>query len=270
MNALQVCLCVFAGVCLVCGLLWALTGEDSWVDRFWGLVPIGYTGIFAGFAGFTDTRLDVMFALVALWGARLTFNNARRGGYARGSEDHRVAALRERMTPSQFRLYVLFFITIYQNALILLIALPAWSAFQHRSPFGPDDVVITVLFLACLVGETVADQQQWDFHQWKHREREAGRTPQPGFLQTGLFRYSRHPNFFFEQAQWWLVFAFGAIAAGAVTWTIAGAVLLTLQFVGATTFTENISRTRYPEYAAYQRRTSPVVPWFPRRPRTLD
>jgi steroid 5-alpha reductase family enzyme len=265
MDALQVCLYVFAGVCVACGLLWAFTGEDTWVDRFWGLLPIGYTGIFAAFAGFADIRLDVMFALVVLWGARLTFNYARRGGYARGNEDHRTAALRERLTPAQFRLYVLFFITLYQNAILVLIALPAWIALQNRTPFGPDDVAITVLFLAFLVGETVADQQQWDFQQWKKRERAAGRTPAPGFRQTGLFHYSRHPNFFFELAQWWLVFAFGAVAAGAVTWTIAGAVLLTLMFVGSTVFTENISRERYPDYVAYQKRTSPVVPWFPRR-----
>jgi steroid 5-alpha reductase family enzyme len=264
MSALEVCLCVFAGVCVVCGLLWAVTGENSWVDRFWGLTPAVYMGIFAGFAGFGDARLDVMFALVVVWGARLTFNNARKGGYARGSEDHRVAALREGMTPGQFRMYVLFFITLYQNAILLLIALPAWTALRYRSPFGVADAVAAALFLAFLVGETVADQQQWDFQQWKRQEREAGRAGEPGFLRTGLFRFSRHPNFFFEQAQWWVVFAFGVIAAGAVTWTVAGAVLLTLMFIGSTVYTENISRRRYPEYADYRKRTSPVVPWFPR------
>ena len=94
----------------------------------------------------------------------------------------------------------------------------------------------------------------------------AGRTPRPRFLQTGLFRFSRHPNFFFEQAQWWVVFVFGAIAAGSLwQWTVLGAVLLTLLFVGSTRFTESITRSRYPEYADYQRRTSAVVPWFPRR-----
>jgi steroid 5-alpha reductase family enzyme len=61
------------------------------------------------------------------------------------------------------------------------------------------------------------------------------------------------------------VFAFGVIAASAVTWTIAGAILLTLMFVGSTVYTENISRSRYPEYVHYQKRTSPAVPWFPRQ-----
>ena len=265
MNAFPVCLWVFAGVCAVCWLLSVLTREYSWVDRIWSLVPVVYVAIFAGAAGFADPRLDVMFVLVALWGARLTFNFARKGGYARGGEDYRWAVLRAKMRPWQFQLFNLVFITIYQNANLLLITLPAWTALENRSPFGAWDVVVAVIGLAFLVGETVADQQQWDFHQWKAREQEAGRTPDPRFLQRGLFRFSRHPNFFFEQGQWWMVFFFGVVAAAAITWTIAGAVLLTLLFVGSTVFTESITRSRYPEYADYQHRTSPIVPWWPRR-----
>ncbi|WP_033289631.1 DUF1295 domain-containing protein [Amycolatopsis jejuensis] len=264
MNAFQVCLWVFAGVCAGCWLLSVITREYSWADRIWSVVPVVYTGIFAGYAGFTDPRLDLLFVLVFLWGARLTFNYARKGGYARGGEDYRWAILRGRMAPWQFQLFNLFFITLYQNAILLLITLPAGTALDHRTPLGPADVVLAVAFLACLAGETVADQQQWTFHQWKKRETSAGRTPDPQFAQTGLFRFSRHPNFFFEQAQWWLVFGMGVAAAGAVTWTIAGAVLLTLLFVGSTIFTESITRSRYPEYAGYQQRTSPIVPWFPR------
>ena len=79
-----------------------------------------------------------------------------------------------------------------------------------------------------------------------------------------LFRVSRHPNFFFEQAQWWVIAAFGVISAGTLPVTVAGAVLLTLLFVGSTRFTEQISKAKYPEYADYQARTSAVVPWFPR------
>jgi steroid 5-alpha reductase family enzyme len=119
--------------------------------------------------------------------------------------------------------------------------------------------------VAFLVGETVADQQQWNFQRAKKAALAAGREPEQRFVQRGLFLYSRHPNFFFEQAQWWVVFAFGAVAAGSVLrWTVIGALLLTVLFIGSTIFTEAISRDRYPEYVDYQRRTSPVVPWFPR------
>ncbi|MCU1685123.1 MAG: hypothetical protein JWQ81_5862 [Amycolatopsis sp.] len=265
MNALHVSLWVFAGVCLVVWLLSLVTREYSWVDRIWSLVPVAYLGIFAGGAGFADARLDTIFVLGALWGLRLTFNFARKGGYARGGEDYRWAVLRAKMAPWQFQVFNLFFITIYQNAILLLITLPAYTALQHRSAYGPLDVVITVVFLAFLVGETVADQQQWNFHGWKRGEVDAGREPERRFLQSGLFRFSRHPNFFFEQAQWWMVFVFGAIAAGSLwQWTVLGAFLLTLLFVGSTKFTESITIGRYPEYADYQRRTSPVVPWWPR------
>jgi steroid 5-alpha reductase family enzyme len=80
---------------------------------------------------------------------------------------------------------------------------------------------------------------------------------------------SRHPNFFFEQAQWWVFFLFGAVAAGSVLQlTVLGPLLLTALFIGSTRFTEDISRSRYPEYAEYQRTTSMLVPW-PRRRRQV-
>jgi len=266
MSALSVCLYILAGVCLVTWVLSLVTNEHSWVDRIWSLVPIGYVAVFAGAADFRDTRLNVMLALVALWGARLTFNFARKGGYAPGGEDYRWAVLRGRMTGWQFQLFNLFFITVYQNVLLLLICLPGYTALRHRGGFGWPDVLAALVFLAFLTGETVADLQQWDFHKWKRAETAAGREARPRFLRTGLFRYSRHPNFFFEQAQWWVVYAFGAIAAGSpLQWTVLGAVLLTLLFVGSTRFTESISRSRYPEYADYQATTSAIVPWLPAR-----
>jgi steroid 5-alpha reductase family enzyme len=261
MGALLVCLLVCAAICVVVWVLSVTTREYSWVDRLWSVVPVVYLAIFAGAAGFADARLDLMFGLGVLWGARLTFNFARKGGYARGGEDYRWGVLRGRMAPWQFQLFNVFFIVLYQNVILLLITLPADTALTHRSPLGAWDVVLAVVFLAFLVGETVADQQQWVFQQAKRHAVADGREPAHRFVTTGLFRYSRHPNFFFEQAQWWVIFLFGVAASGAVQWTIAGAVLLTLLFVGSTRFTESISLSRYPEYADYQRRTSAVVPW---------
>lgn len=88
----------------------------------------------------------------------------------------------------------------------------------------------------------------------------AGRRPEPRFLRTGLWRFSRHPNFFFEQAQWWIFVLFAVSAAGTVlVWTWLGAFLLTLLFIGSTIFTESISRSRYPEYADYQHTTSMLI-----------
>ena len=130
------------------------------------------------------------------------------------------------------------------------------------------DLIVTLVFLGFLIGETIADQQQWNFHTAKQATIAAGGTPEPRFLQSGLWRFSRHPNFFFEQAQWWTLFFFGAIAAGSVLqWTVLGAVLLTGLFVGSTIFTESITKSKYPEYANYQATTSPIVPLPPRKVR---
>ncbi len=147
-----------------------------------------------------------------------------------------------------------------------MICLPGYTALTHRTPFGVLDVIATAAFLAFLTGETIADQQQWNFHQRRKARIAAGVEPRPRFLQSGLFRYSRHPNFFFEQAQWWVIFLFGAIAAGSLLqWTVLGAVLLTLLFLGSTAFTESITKSKYPEYAEYQRTTSAQIPWIPSR-----
>ena len=251
-----------------CAVAWVaslLSGDTSWVDRLWSILPEIYVWVFAAHAHVANARLTTMAILTTLWGLRLTYNFARKGGYS-GVEDYRWGVLRQSMTRGQFQLFNLFFIVLYQNALLVLIALPALSAYQHRAtPFGPWDVVLSVLFVAFLAGETVADQQQWRFHQGK-KQRARDETHSPGFLCEGLFRYSRHPNYFFEIAQWWVVAGFGALAARSWwPWTVLGAFLLTLLFVGSTRFTERISSSKYPEYRDYQRRVSAIVPWRPRR-----
>lgn len=270
MSPLIVALGIAAVASAFCWIASLVTKDTSWVDRIWSIVPVVYVWTFAIGAGMRDARLDVMAVLVLLWGARLTFNFARKGGYAGvggDHEDYRWAVLRAGMSPALFQVFNLLFIVIFQNAVLFLIASPAWTAFRHPGSFGPLDVVLTVLFAAFLVGETVADQQQWRFHQWKKAEAAAGREPSPRFRQTGLFRVSRHPNFFFENAQWWVIALFGVVAARGLDWTDLGVVLLLAIFIGSVRFTEQITRSKYPEYAEYQRRTSAVIPWFPRRVR---
>lgn len=268
MSPLALVIWMAAGSCVFAWIASLITRDTSWVDRLWSIVPVLYVGTFAVTARLSSARLDLMALVVLLWGVRLTFNFARKGGYS-GVEDYRWAVLRSKMSAVQYQLFNFFFIVLYQNFILLLIALPAWTAYEHRSvAFNGFDVALGVLFLLCLGLETVADQQQWQFHQSKKRAVALGETPSPEFLTTGLFRYSRHPNYFFEIAQWWLIFLFAVVAAHTVVlWVLGGPVLLTLLFVGSTRFTESITLSKYPRYASYQATTSPVVPWISRTTR---
>ncbi|MCV0334575.1 DUF1295 domain-containing protein [Microbacterium sp.] len=272
MDALLIVIVVAAATSAVCWVLSLITRDTSWVDRAWSIVPVAYVWIFVAGAfvnGDGSARVVVMGVLATAWGARLTFNFARKGGYT-GMEDYRWAILRGRMRPWQFQIFNVLFIICYQMALLVLITLPALVAAQHPSALTGWDALFIAAFVAFLVGETIADQQQWVFHQ---RKKQAGGTLAPGFATTGLFRYSRHPNFFFEQAQWWAFYAIGATAAvtggagvigGVLNPTIIGPALLTVLFIGSTIFTESITASKYPAYAEYRKTTSMLVPWPPR------
>ena len=257
---------VFVTYAVLCAGTWILsvvTNEHSWVDRMWSIAPVLYVGEIAGRAHFHSVRLNVMALLVLLWGARLTFNLARKGGYS-GTEDYRWPVLRASMKPWQFQLFNIFFIVLYQNFLLVLISLPALNAYNHQgTSFNGWDALLIVFFILFLAGETFADQEQWDFQESKKGIVEHGGTPEEQFVTTGLFKFSRHPNYFFELAQWWVLFLIGCVAADSVVQrTIIGPVLLVLLFVGSTKFTEKLSIEKYPEYINYQKSTSSVVPWI--------
>ena len=88
MNPLLVALYATLGVCVLVWIASVITHDHSWVDRIWSVIPVVYVWIFASAAGLANFRLDIMAALVTVWGARLTFNFARKGGYT-GVEDYR-------------------------------------------------------------------------------------------------------------------------------------------------------------------------------------
>lgn len=256
-----------ATLAAACWLVSIVTRNYSQVDRLWSIVPPLYVAWFAAQAGFRDARLDVMAALAALWGARLTYNFARKGGYQWQSEDYRWETMRRRLGPVGFQLFNITFIAPFQNALLLLLALPAWVALEHRAtPFGALDAAATGAFLLFFAGEVVADEQQWRFQSDKHARKARGEAVRAEFLTTGLFRYSRHPNFFCEMALWWSFYLFAVAAAGrALDVSMAGPAILTLLFQGSTNLTERLSLEKYPAYAEYQATTSRLIPMPPRR-----
>lgn len=87
-----------------------------------------------------------------------------------------------------------------------------------------------------------------------------------GFLSTGLWRYSRHPNFFCEQSFWCVFYLYAYVSLGSMHSLPAavGAVLYVLLFQGSTPLTEWITKGKYPRYVEYQRETSRLIPWFAR------
>ena len=259
------------GLALVCWLLSVLTDEYSWVDRVWSVAPPVFALYLAGAAGFADPRLNLMAVLITAWGARLTFNFARKGGYWKGGEDYRWAYVRARMNGWQWQVFNFGFTHLFQLALIWGFTAPLHFAWLGRgTPLGLLDAVAGTLFAALLVLETVADEQMWRFQRDKQRRLANGETVAQGFYSGGLYRLSRHPNYFGEMGQWWVLGLFGIAATGAIlTWMWLPVVVLTALFMGSTRLAEQISASKYPGYAAYQRATSVWIPWFPRDPSTV-
>ncbi|KAI9138072.1 hypothetical protein BKA69DRAFT_1127690 [Paraphysoderma sedebokerense] len=181
---------------LVLVILWtwlsaAYTGNCSQVDRLWSIVPFLYAFVFLlkTFPVF-DARITVATFLTFLWGARLTYNFYRKGGYQSGHEDYRWPALRKIIKEPYgvlgnvyWQIFNFTFISVFQSVLLWLIVGPimmvCWSVRQRsRSdllsdggvivPWNVIDTLATVLFIASLTFETIADEQQWKFQTKKY------------------------------------------------------------------------------------------------------
>ena len=261
-TALEVCLVL----AFVAWLLSVITREVSWIDRLWSICPPVYCLIVAFATDFEWARVNIMTLLVVLWGARLTFNFVRKGGYGPDGEDYRWTHVREKAGPVGFQALSITFVFPGQMVLIWLFASPIHRAWQFpEAPLGWLDFTAAGLFLVLLAGETVADRQQWDFQQDKKRRIEAGEDVTRPFLTTGLFRYSRHPNYFCEIAMWCVFQLFAVAASGEwLHWTGLGCVGLILLFIPSVRMTEQLSTARYPAYRDYQRTTSALIPLPPR------
>jgi steroid 5-alpha reductase family enzyme len=247
------------GAALVFGawsLLWLLSvrlRDVSIVDVAWG--PGFVIMAAAAFFGAPEPGLRAWIAggAVVLWGLRLAVHLGLR---ARGrGEDSRYAAMREEHGDA-FPLRSLVTVFWLQAALIALLSAPIWVAV--RSSGGPGWVgwAGTALFLTGFVLETAADAQLTRFKTRRDSDR--------AVLDSGLWRYSRHPNYFGEAVLWW---GFGLLAVDAgAAWTLfapAAVTVLLLKVSGVPLLEAGIEKRR-PGYADYVRRTPGFVPWLPR------
>lgn len=259
-------------VALYCFVVGKLSNNNSQVDKLWSIVPIMYTWVIADYGNYAP-RLVLMAILTSVWGIRLTANFAMKGAYTlkfwAGEEDYRWAELRKKpeFQPRwKWTLFNLFFISGYQNALILLFTLPALVALQFKDvPLGMFDYAVAAFMLFFIAYEMIADIQHWRFQSKKWALINAGsELTEPykkGFLDSGLWALSRHPNYFAEQAIWVCFYFFSVAASGQwLNWSVAGCLLLIILFQGSSNFSEEISARKYPDYAKYQERVPRFIP----------
>ena len=248
---------------ITCWLLSVITREYSWVDRVWSVVPAVFCLQVASSADFSSPRLNLMTLLICLWAIRLTFNYARKGGYQPGGEDYRWVHMREKAGPFWFQVFNISFVAPGQLFIVWLFTSPihhAWTALE--SPLNWLDGLAAALFAMFWVGEAVADQQMWRFQQEKKARQAQGLPVEVPFITTGLFRLSRHPNFFCELGMWWMFYLFAIAATGEIlNWSAFGFIVLTGVFFGSSRMTESISLSHYPSYSNYQATTPRLVPF---------
>jgi steroid 5-alpha reductase family enzyme len=256
---------------LVCFLVGEITRNYSQVDKLWSLMPVIYSWITV--ASSPSPRLWLMSCLVTLWGLRLSYNFFRKGGYSlipwKGAEDYRWQIIKEHpVLRGRFRfgLFNLFFISLYQHVLILLFSSPLLLASRYSGQeLTALDLVAAILMVTFVITESLADNQQFRFHQEKYQNVSSPKRFQSslkkGFLTEGLWRYARHPNFASEQGIWISFYFFGVAASGDwINSTAVGFLLLVLLFMGSTSLTEGISKRKYPEYESYQKEVPKFIP----------
>lgn len=194
----------------------------------------------------------LLAVLGLLWGARLASHLWKR--VRREDEDGRYAHLRAHWQGDQRRFFLFF---QAQALLVVLFALPFVAV--AANPSGSLWLLAAIaVWLVSVGGEAMADRQLADFR--------ADPANRGTTCRDGLWRWSRHPNYFFEWLHWW---TYVVLAAGSGLWwlALAGPVVmyLFLRFVSGIPYTEQQAlRTRGDDYRAYQRSTPMLFPWFPK------
>lgn len=254
--AIWTAIAIFGGMTL----LWAISvakRDSSIVDWLWapGFALVGWTAF--GVMGAVSPTGIVVLALISVWGLRLGghlfLRNLREG------EDPRYAAMRDR---AGRRWWWSSLITVFwlQAALIWVISTPVQVAVGATAQ---DDIITWVTILggviaaAGLVIEGVADHQLKKFR---------ASAAHKGVLDTGLWRYSRHPNYFGNALLWWGVWLIAAPLPDGL-WTVFSPLIMTVLLVkvsGVPMLERTLMETK-PDYAAYRARTSAFIPWFPAR-----
>lgn len=237
-------------------LLWLVSlylKNSSIVDAFWGtgFVIAGWLYAWLSPEGSPERRLLIV-GVVTVWGLRLSLYILRRNW--RKPEDYRYQAWRHEAGPSWWwRSYLKVF--VLQGMLLWLISAPLLAAMRGEHGLGLLDGLGAVVWAAGFFFEAAGDAQLAAF---KANPANKGKV-----MTGGVWRYTRHPNYFGDAAQWWGFYLIAAAEGG--WWAVFSPLLMTFLLVkvsGAALLEK--SMLARPGYAEYARRTSGFFPWFPR------
>jgi steroid 5-alpha reductase family enzyme len=228
----------------------------SVVDSLWSLFFLLAALIFAGITTGPGARGLLVLALVAIWSMRLSVYITWRNRDA--PEDYRYQTIRANNEPN-FWLKSWYIVFGLQAALAWIICLPLLPAISATTPPGWLDAAALLLFCTGLLFEAGGDYQLARF---KADSKNKGRV-----LDSGFWRYTRHPNYFGDFCIWWAFYLF-AVAGGA-WWSVASPLLMSLLLlkVSGVAMLEKTISERRPDYARYIARTNAFFPG-PRRPGT--
>ncbi|MCU0988850.1 MAG: DUF1295 domain-containing protein [Xanthomonadales bacterium] len=257
-------LIALAAILLAAAAAWVVSvirRDVSIVDSLWSLLILLGLVAYIVASGAGAARAWLVTALVAAWALRLSLHiTVRNHGEP---EDRRYQAIRRNNEP-HFWLKSLYLVFLLQGFLAWVVCLPAVAAVGAQTPPGPLasswGALLTGLGLALwLVGmffEVVGD---WQLARFRRDRKTAD-----AVLDTGLWRYTRHPNYFGEALLWWGIYLV-ALSAGA-WWAVVSPLLLTfllLRVSGVALLEKDISQRR-PAYREYVRRTNAFFPGPPR------
>jgi steroid 5-alpha reductase family enzyme len=232
--------------------------DASIIDSFWGVgfIVIAWICVAVGH-GDRDRRL-LLAILVSVWGARLAVHITRRN-HGRG-EDARYVAMRAR-DGERFWLTSLYRVFLVQAATMWVISLPLQAAGSLGAArgLGAIDAIGAGVWLVGFAFEALGDLQ---LDRFKADPESRGRV-----MDRGLWRYTRHPNYFGDATLWWGLGLIGLGAGAGAAWGLVGSALdtLILTRVSGKPILERDIETRRPGYRDYIERTSGFVPLPPRR-----
>lgn len=228
--------------------------NSSFYDAYWSVAPIAFVCVWTLKNREIPPRAWLVTALVSAWGIRLTYNWLR---HWRGlaHEDWRYVDLR-RKTGAFYWLVSFFGLHMFPTVMVLACCSAVWVATTTSTPLGLLDAAATVVTGAAILIEAVADAQ---LHRFVRTNTDPNR-----IMATGLWGWSRHPNYFGEVSFWWGLFVFAVAATPAAWWTIAGPLALTAMFlfVSIPMIDERMLGKR-PRYREHQKRVSRLIPLPP-------